>query len=140
MPTLPRINEFMDQVVPTVRPDTKVLDAVDFLLRHRVTGAPVVDPEGKLLGIITESDLLRLMTEGVRAEPPADAVVADFMSRDVVTVTPSADVYYVAGIFLGNKFRRLPVVKDDRIVGAITRFDLLRVVRALSAAPWAERH
>jgi CBS domain-containing protein len=140
MPTLPRINQFMDQVVPTVPPDMQILDAVDFLLRHRVTGAPVVDRKGKLQGIITESDLLKLMTEGIHAEPPANAIVSDYMTRDVITVTPSSDVYYVAGIFLGNKFRRLPVVEDGRIVGAITRFDLLRVVRALSAAPWAERH
>jgi CBS domain-containing protein len=46
------------------------------------------------------------------------------------------DIYYVAGIFLKNKFRRLPVVEDGKIVGAITRFDLLRVVQALSAMSW----
>jgi CBS domain-containing protein len=59
--------------------------------------------------------------------------VAEYMTTDVVTVPPTVDIYYVAGIFLKNEFRRLPVVEDGKIVGAITRYDLLRVIRTLSA-------
>ena len=54
------------------------MKALDFLLRHRVTGAPVVDPAGMLLGIITEKDLLKLVTEGVNGEPHSAATVAEF--------------------------------------------------------------
>ena len=133
MTGLPKIDVFMDSVVPTLSPETRIMKAVDFLLRHRVTGAPVVDSDGTLLGIITETDLLKLVTEGVQGEPPTDATVAEYMTPDVVTVPPTVDIYYVAGIFLKNKFRRLVVVKDGKIVGAITRFDLLRVIQTLSA-------
>ena len=135
MKSLPKVGEFMDAVVPTLSPETQILKAVDFLLRHRVTGAPVVDSDGKLLGIITETDLLKLVTEGIEGEPPTKATVAEYMTSNVVTVPPTVDIYYVAGIFLNNKFRRLPVVKDGKIVGAITRYDLLRVIRTLSAMP-----
>jgi CBS domain-containing protein len=79
------------------------------------------------------------VTEGIQGQPPTEATVAEYMSTDVVTVPPTMDIYYVAGIFLKNKFRRLPVVEDGKIVGAITRFDLLRVVQALSAMPWLQR-
>lgn len=133
MESLPKISEFMDQVVPTLTPDTPILTAVDFLLRHRVTGAPVVDGNGNLLGIITETDLLKLVTEGVDSKPPTDAIVKDFMTTNPVTVSQSMDIYYVAGVFINNKFRRLPVVDDGRLVGAITRFDLLRVIQSLAA-------
>lgn len=133
MKSIPRIREFMDTVVPTLSPETRIMAAVDFLLRHRVTGAPVVDENGKLVGIITETDLLKLVTEGVQGEPPTDATVAEYMTTDVVTVSPTVDIYYIAGMFVANKFRRLPVIENDRIVGAITRFDLLRVIRSLSA-------
>ncbi len=135
MKNLPKIGEFMDAVVPTLSPETQIMKAVDFLLRHRVTGAPVVDSEGRLMGIITETDLLRLVTEGIQGQPPTEATVAEYMTTDVVTVRPTVDIYYVAGIFLNNKFRRLPVVKDGKIVGAITRYDLLRVIRTLAAIP-----
>ena len=135
MKSLPKVGEFMDAVVPTLSPDAQIMKAVDFLLRHRVTGAPVVDSDGRLLGIITETDLLKLVTEGIQGQPPTEATVAEYMTTDVVTVPPTVDIYYVAGIFLKNKFRRLPIVRGGKIVGAITRYDLLRVVRTLSAMP-----
>ncbi len=135
MKRLPKIGECMDAVVPTLSPETQIMKAVDFLLRHRVTGAPVVDSDGRLMGIITETDLLRLVTEGIQGQPPTEATVAEYMTTNVVTVRPTVDIYYVAGVFLNNKFRRLPVVKDGKIVGAITRYDLLRVIRTLAAIP-----
>lgn len=133
MESLPKINEYMDTVVPTLSPETQIVAAVDFLLRNKVTGAPVVNSDGILVGMITETDLLKLVTEGIHAQPPAAETVAEYMTTEVVTVPPTVDIYYVAGMFLANKFRRLPVVEGGKIVGAITRFDLLRVVRTLSA-------
>ena len=133
MESFPKISEFMDTSVPTLSPETQILEAVDFLLRHHVTGAPVVDSNGRLAGIITETDLLKLLTEGVQGEPAAEATVAEFMTTNVITAPPTADIYYVAGMFLANKFRRLPVVEDGKIVGAITRYDLLRVIRSFSS-------
>jgi CBS domain-containing protein len=132
MDSMPKIREYMDTVVPTLSPETRIMAAIDFLLRHRVTGAPVVDADEKLVEIITETDLLRLVTEGVQGEPPVDATVAEYMTTDVLSVAPTVDIYYIAGMFLANKFRRLPVVENSKIVGAITRFDLLRVIRTLS--------
>jgi len=136
MENLPKVSECMDQVVPTLSPDTPIMKAVSFLLRHRVTGAPVVDYKGTLLGIITETDLLRLITKGVASMPPTKAKVSDFMTSTVITVPSTVDVYYVAGLFNENKFRRIPVVDDGKIVGAITRFDLLRVIREHSSKYW----
>ena len=135
MESFPKISEYMDTTVPTLGPETQIIAAVDFLLRHQVTGAPVVDSNGILVGIITETDLLKLLTEGIQGEPPTEATVAEFMTTNVITVPPAVDIYYVAGMFLANKFRRRPVVEDGKIVGAITRYDLLRVVRKLSAMP-----
>ena len=135
MESFPKISEYMDTAVPTLSPETQIMAAVDFLLRYQVTGAPVVDPEGRLVGIITETDLLKLLTEGTLGEPPTAATAAELTPTDVITTPPTVDIYYVAGMFLANKFRRIPVVEGDKIVGAITRYDLLRVVRALSATP-----
>ena len=133
MESFPKISEYMDTSVPTLSAETQIMAAVDFLLQHHVTGAPVVDPNGRLVGMITETDLLRLLTEGSQGEPATEATVAEFMTTNVITVSPTVDIYYVAGTFLANKFRRLPVVEDGKIVGAITRYDLLRVVRKLSS-------
>ena len=58
--------------------------------------------------------------------------ISEYMTSDVITVSSTVDIYYIAGMFLANKFRRLPVVEGGKIVGAITRYDLLRIIRTLS--------
>ena len=134
MSVLPIIRDYMDKRVPTVGPDTEILEAIEFLLRHRVTGAPVVDDAGNLVGMLTERDCLELVATGIDAEVPRGRV-ADFMTTEVTTISPDMDVYYVAGLFLNYSFRRFPVVEEGRLVGAITRFDILRVMRAFMRRP-----
>lgn len=131
---LPKVSEYMDTVVPTLTPETDILSAVDFLLQHHVTGAPVVDEAGGIVGMLTEKDCLRLLTLGQSGEP-ARGTVADFMTRKPMTVPPHMDIYYAAGIFLANSFRRLPVVKDGKVVGAITRYDILKAMHATFRQP-----
>jgi CBS domain-containing protein len=126
---LPKVGACMDTRVHTLRPETDILDAVRSLLKHRVTGAPVVDAEGRLIGMLTEKDCLNLIVTGVNADVPQGRV-ADFMETQVITIPPDMDVYFAAGLFLKHAFRRLPVVEDGKLIGAITRFDILRVIRA----------
>jgi CBS domain-containing protein len=129
MEKLPIVRDHMDAEVYALSPDTEILDGVGFLLEHHVTGAPVVDESGHLLGMLTEKDCLRLVATGADAERPR-GTVAEFMSTGVATISPDMDVYYAAGLFLHHAFRRFPVVEGGRLVGAITRFDILRVIHA----------
>jgi CBS domain-containing protein len=129
MAKLPVVRDYMDTHVPTLRPETNIMDAIGFLLEKRVTGAPVVDKDGLLIGILTEKDCLRLVAEGVDGDLPRGSVAA-FMSPNPETIPPNMDVYFAAGIFLKREFRRFPVVENGKLVGAITRFDILRVIRA----------
>jgi CBS domain-containing protein len=129
MAKLPLVRDHMDTEVCVLAPETEILDAIGLLLEHRVTGAPVIDDAGHLVGMLTEKDCLRLVATGTGAER-ASGMVEDFMSTGVTTIPPDMDVYYAAGLFLHQPFRRFPVVEDGRLVGAITRFDILRVIHA----------
>lgn len=129
MAKLPVVRDYMDRHVTTVRPDTDILDAIGLMLEKRVTGTPVVDKAGKLVGMLTEKDCLRLIAEGVGGDVP-HGEVATFMTPNPETIPPDMDVYYAAGLFLKRNFRRFLVVEDGKLIGAITRFDLLRVIRA----------
>jgi CBS domain-containing protein len=124
---LPIVRDHMDSFVSTLRPDAEIMEAISFLLEKRVTGAPVIDDSGKLVGMLTERDCLTLVAEGAEAKRP-QGTVADFMTTDVITISPEVDVYYVAGLFLEHSFRRLPIIEEGKVVGAITRFDILRVM------------
>ena len=140
MSRLPTVREFMDRHVQTISLDLDIMDAVDFLLEKRVTGAIVADSKGKLAGILTEFDCLRLLTHGdARAEAPRGKV-RDFMTAQVQTIPPTMDIYYCAGLFMDVSFRRFPVVEDGRLVGAITRFDLLRAVHRYLAPQTGEQY
>jgi CBS domain-containing protein len=124
---LPLVRDHMDTLVSTLRPEAEILEAISLLLEKRVTGAPVVDEGGRLIGMLTERDCLTVVAEGAEAKRP-QGTVAEFMTTDVITISPDVDVYYVAGLFLEHSFRRLPVVEGGKLVGAITRFDILRVM------------
>ncbi len=119
----------MDTVVPTLSPETGILEAVDFLLERHVTGAPVIDGSGAVVGIITEKDCLRLLSTGMEADVPR-GVVRDFMTTQVDAVPPDMNVYFAAGLFLKANYRRLLVLEQGKLVGAITRFDILRAIQA----------
>lgn len=126
---LPTVREYMDRYVQTIPPDMDIMDAVDFLLEKRITGAIVTDSKGEVVGMLTEYDCLRLLTHGdAHAEAPAGKV-KDFMQADVRSIPPTIDIYYCAGLFMNVPYRRFPVVEEGRLAGAITRFDLLRAVR-----------
>ena len=126
---LPTVREFMDKYVETLSPETDIMDAVDFLLEKRVTGALVTNNKGELVGMLTEFDCLKILTLGGPDHEAPKGTVKNYMSSEVQTIPPTMDIYYVAGLFMSAKFRRFPVVEHGRIVGAITRFDILRAVQ-----------
>lgn len=134
MAMLPTVRDFMDTQVPTLSPTQDIHEAVAFFMEQRVTGAPVCDASGRVVGMLTEKDCLRLLALGHDAEI-ARGTVSDFMSKDVTSVTPEMNVYFLAGLFLKANFRRVPVLEGGKLVGAITRFDILRVIHARLQKP-----
>jgi len=118
----------MDTVVPTLNPEDEILYAVKFLLQNRVTGAPVVNTDNEMIGILSEKDCLRILSGGKDNKDYPSGTVREYMSTSVTTVSPNMNIYFVAGMFLNDVVRRFPVVENGKLVGAITRFDILRAV------------
>ena len=127
MPRLPAVRDYMDLEVATLRPEMDILAAIDFLIASHVTGAPVVDDDNRVLGMLTEKDCLRLLALG-SGDDVAQGTVADFMTTQLTVIEPRTNIYFAAGLFLSHNFRRIPVVEGGKLVGAITRFDLVRAV------------
>ena len=106
----------------TIPADSTVADAIHTLLLHGISGAPVVDDAGKLVGIISEFQLLIV----VYNEEARDESVTAFMTRDVVTIDDSAPLTDAANRLIVHRIRRLPVLRNGKLVGLISRPDLLR--------------
>lgn len=100
----------------TFKPDTTVHEAAMLLAEHRISGAPVVDGDGKIVGVVSEYDLIA--RSGVH--------VSDVMTRDVISVPDTATVDRVRAILVTQRIKRLPVTTDGRLVGLISRADLVR--------------
>ena len=134
-----KIQELMTGAVVTVRSGTPLKDAAALMAEHHVSGLPVVDAEGRVVGVLSEGDILyketgrrtkpTLLGMGLRNEDPrATAVTAgDAMTVPAVTVGPDRLVSEAAASMIDNGISRLPVVDDDgRLVGIVTRADLMR--------------
>ena len=125
---LPRVREYMNKESQTLTADMTILEAVEFLLDRKLTGAPVVNDANEVVGILSEKDCLRLLAEGADNQRP-NGVVRDFMTKKVVTVPPTMNIYFVAGMFLNDVIRRFPVVENGKLVGVISRHDVLRAIQ-----------
>jgi len=125
-----RVREFMASRIITFPPEMPISEAVGILVQHKFSGAPVVDAGGRLIGVLSEKDCLRVAVLG-NAEGAAEALVGDYMTTQVETVEPDTDLLDVAEGFMQATFKRFPVVEDGRLVGQISRIDVLRAIDQL---------
>ncbi|MBY4676662.1 CBS domain-containing protein [Marinobacterium arenosum] len=123
-----KARDYMTESLVTFTPDTQLFTAIRLLQEHRISGAPVVDEQGRLAGILSELDCLRAILALTYHEEEMGGVVGDYMTRTVETVEHDADIIAVSKIFIERGRRRLPVVHHGRLVGQISRCDVLRAV------------
>ncbi|MGB5368606.1 MAG: CBS domain-containing protein [Polyangiales bacterium] len=122
-----RVRDIMVTKPVVFTSDTDLLDAVSTLVDRHITGAPVVDARGNLVGLLTERDFLRAaLVAGYHGE--RGGCVGDYMSRDVEAVNADDSLLDVATRFIETKRRRYPVIEDNRVVGVVVRRDVLRAV------------
>ena len=128
------VEDVMSRSVVTLTPTQTLRDAINLLQSHRIRHLPVVD-ESKVVGIVTDRDVKRAtpsVVSGV-ARDEYDRVlatikVAQFMTREPLTVTPKSGLKAAVEIFIERKVGALPVVEDGHVVGILTEIDILRVV------------
>ncbi|MDX1803205.1 MAG: CBS domain-containing protein [Alcanivorax sp.] len=121
-----RVADYMSRQVITVSPGLPVSEAIRVLLQHKISGAPVLDGD-KLVGVFSESDCLKGALEASYHDTEI-GTVAEYMSTDVQSVSAEMSVLDVAEIFLTDHRRRLPVVEQGKLVGQISRRDVLKAM------------
>ncbi len=132
------ITDYMTQEVVTFRPDQSIAEAMDTFLEMKISGAPVVDEDGKIMGILSEIDCMKIMVdEAMHNLPHGRISVSEYMSDGVSTVPITSDVLDVASKFLQTHFRRFPVVDfNGKLVGQVSRRDILQATRDLKTSSW----
>jgi len=116
------VRDAMTSEVIALSETESVLDGLKTLVKEELSGAPVVSKEDRLIGMVTEFDLL-LAIDCVGEEFPISRV----MHKEVVTVTPDMDLEQARRTILAHNYRRLPVVQNGKLVGILSRRDVLRI-------------
>lgn len=119
------IKEYMREVRVTFRPDTDVLMAVHQLLEQDVSGAPVIDRLGNIIGFLSEKDVMGIALDASYYEDSA-GTVERLMSRTVVTIDAEDSIVDAARIFRDSSMKTLPVMLNGRLAGMLSRRDVLR--------------
>lgn len=122
--SVPHARDLMTTSVVSLRADMPVLDAVAVLTRRGFSGAPIVDADRRVVGVLSEGDALEVLADAAFHDLP-EGSVGDRMSREVETVSPDADVFELVTRFRTVHVKRLPVVEDGRLVGLVTRRDVM---------------
>lgn len=136
---LPTASDLMQKKLTTFTPQTPIEDAIRRLLETGYAAAPVVDAEGRLLGLLSEHDCIRVLSTAIADGWPSGQV-ADHMTRTLEIVRPEDDVFVLAAHFTRGGHRRLLVADSGRLVGLIARRDLLRGLAALERSDDRSRH
>lgn len=119
------IAEFMVTELITLPVDMEIAHAVAFLLKSRISGAPVLGDTGEMVGLLTKKDCFRAALNAAYYSEWGGTVGA-YMSTDLHTLDAGLDIVSAAEIFLSSSYRRFPVMRDGRLVGLLSRSDLLR--------------
>ena len=114
-----------------------IQEAIDIIIEKRISGAPVLDDNGKLVGMLSEKDCLRIIVDQAYHNLPIESKkVSDYMTAEVKTVSPEHDVVSAANLFLHTPIRRMPVVENGVLKGQISRRDILRAAKNFKVTTW----
>jgi CBS domain-containing protein len=123
-------NDIMTDDLTTIQPDASIEDAIDLLLNRQISGLPVTDDDGHLVGVITEFALLAMVYD----QQVKNHTVEQHMTRELITVDYNDPISRVADLCIVHRVRRLPVMKHGRLVGIIARRDVLKALRGSPTA------
>ena len=131
------VQDYMITNLITFRPGDTIDHVITVLTRKKISGAPVVDDNGRLVGMISEGDCLKEIIKGQYTNTPKfPAAVSEHMTTQVFTLPPDISIFDAADRFLTMKIRRFPVVKDEKLIGQISVSDIVRAMPKLKASTW----
>jgi CBS domain-containing protein len=124
---------YMSRNLITFRPDQTMDEVMDVLLAKRISGGPVIDETGALVGVISEGDCLKQVVKGkYHNMPTLSGKVEDFMATDVKSINQDINIFELAKMFLNMRLRRFPVLHNGRLVGQISQKDVMKAVIKLA--------
>lgn len=131
------VADYMSTKLITFHPDQHMDEVIDSLLKHRISGGPVVNNDGEIIGVISEGDCMKEVVRGkYNNMPNLSGKVSDHMSTNVIVVAPETNIFDAADKFLSMRIRRFPVVGFGKLMGQISQKDIMQAVHKLKSTTW----
>lgn len=131
------VADYMSRRLVTFRPDQSILEVMELFAKHHISGGPVLDDNGFLVGIVSEADCMKQISESrYFNQPILDKNVERFMTENVETIPHDMSIFDAAAQFHRNNRRRLPVLEDGILVGQISRKDIVIAALKLNGHNW----
>ncbi|TRZ46417.1 CBS domain-containing protein [Robertkochia solimangrovi] len=131
------VEDYMTKNLVIFHPNQSVLEVMELFIKHRISGGPVCNDNGHLVGMISEADCMKSISESRYFNMPIlDKSVSRFMTTEVETIRHDMNIFDAASQFYKNNRRRIPVLEEGRLVGQISRKDILVAALKLNAQNW----
>ena len=131
------VSDYMTKNLIVFKPQQSVLDVMDQLIKNRISGGPVVNEKHELVGIISEGDCIKQITESRYYNQPLENInVEEHMIKNVETINGDMNIFDAAEKFLSSKTRRFPIIEDGKLVGQISQKDILKAALKLKGNNW----
>ncbi|MFH6768399.1 CBS domain-containing protein [Gaetbulibacter aquiaggeris] len=132
-----RVSDYMTRNLVTFKADQPLEEVINAIIKHRISGGPVVNEKNELIGIISETDCIKEISESrYHNLPMNNHTVENYMVKDVETIDGNMNIFDAANKFLESKRRRFPIVENGKLVGQISQKDILKAALALKGATW----
>lgn len=132
-----RVCDYMTKDLITFKTDQKIIEVVEILIKNKISGGPVVNENNELVGIISEGDCLKQISDSLYYNMPEDKdTVGDRMMTDVDTLDGNMNVFDAASVFLESKHRRFPILENGKLVGQISQKDVLKAALEMKGHNW----
>ena len=131
------VSDYMTRNLIVFNPKQSVMEVMDQLIKHRISGGPVVNEKQELVGIISEGDCIKQISESRYYNQPMENInVEKHMVTNVETINGDMNIFDAAEKFLKSKRRRFPIIKDGKLVGQISQKDILKAAIDLKGHTW----
>jgi len=132
-----KVKDYMTRKLITFKSDDRIESVIDTLIKYKISGGPVVNENHELIGIISEGDCIKQISESRYYNMPMDNVTVDkHMVKNVETIDGELNIFDAANKFLESKRRRFPIVENGKLVGQISQKDILKAALKLKGHNW----
>ena len=135
-----KVKDYMTTNLITFKPSQKINTVVEAIIKNKISGGPVINDKNQLVGIISEGDCLKQLSESRYYNMPLEEdLVENRMIKNVETIDGNMDIFDAANKFLNSKRRRFPIVESGKLVGQISQKDILKAALELKSENWNSR-